>query len=96
MKQYVCARSVYACVFLFFEFIHLFCRFLLLRFYVHLGSMSYAQLHSDHVIELIQIWGIQKKQSTLRLMIGFSNPQEIADQSSCSQLSSVLPFYFSQ
>jgi hypothetical protein len=23
--------------------------------------MSYAQLHSDHVIELIQIWGIQKK-----------------------------------
>ena len=63
MNQYVCARSVYACVFLFFGFAYLFCRFLLLRFYVHLGSMPYAQLHSDHVIELIQIWGIYKKNS---------------------------------
>ena len=55
-------------VFLLFGFVYLFCRFLLLRFYVHLGSMPYAQLHSDHVIELIQIWAIKKK-STLRLMI---------------------------
>ena len=83
-------------VFLLFGFVYLFCRFLLLRFYVHLGSMPYAQLHSDHVIELIQIWAIKKTVNLKADDSGFSNPQEIADQASCSQLSSVLSFYFSQ